>query len=186
MRDIVAWHSGYRKNGDRTLVGEVNRLLVARSKLAIQVARIAAVRRNLFLRDGNFLHAVRKVRHIGEQHEDVLSLQCKLFCDSKRKVRNLDAFYRRVRRSVHEHDCLAQGAAFLKRVLKVQVVIIFQAHAAQNNHIYLSLHGNTCKQLVVRFAAYGKNRELLAHHERIEHVDHRNASTNHAVCKNTF
>ncbi|KAF5049257.1 hypothetical protein DSECCO2_441700 [anaerobic digester metagenome] len=78
-----------------------------------------------------------------------------------------------------EHDCSAHGTAGFKRILEEQVVIKFQTHAAQNDEVDFGLHGNSCKQLVVRLTAYRENRKLLALDQRIEHIDHGNTGSDH-------
>ena len=85
-----------------------------------------------------------------------------------------------------EHDGVAHGAALFERVAEFHVVIVFQAHAAEDDDVNLRLHGDAGEQLVVRLTGDGEDRELLALHQRVEHVDHRDTRADHLVRQGTF
>ena len=66
--DVVAGHRGDAEDGDGARTLEVDRLLIARGKAAVEVAGVAAVGRHLLHRDRHFLLRVGEVGHVGEQH----------------------------------------------------------------------------------------------------------------------
>ncbi len=74
---------------------------------------------------------------------------------------------------------MAQGVA------ELHVIVIFQAHAAEDDDIDLRLHGDPGQELVVRLAGDGEDRQLLAFHQSIEHVDHRDTGADHLLRKDT-
>ena len=43
---------------------------------------------------------------------------------------------------MNEHYSMAHGTAFFQRIAERQIVIIFQTHAAEHNHINFRLQGN--------------------------------------------
>ena len=146
---IVTGHRCDRKNGDRTGICKVNCLFIAGCQLGIQVARITAVGRHLLLRNSDLLHGVGKVGHIGQKHQHIFILQRKLLGHCQGHIRDHHTFYRRIGRGVDEHNRSAQRAALGKRILKIEEVVIFEAHTAQHDDIRLCLHGNAGEQLVV-------------------------------------
>ena len=87
---------------------------------------------------------------------------------------------------MNEHHRAPHGAALFQRVAEKQIVVIFQTHAAQHDDIHLRLHGDAGQELVIRFAGYGENGELLALHQCVEHVDHGDAGADHLVGNGTL
>ncbi len=78
-----------------------------------------------------------------------------------------------------EHNRPAHCTTAFQGILEEQIVIILQSHAAKNDQINFSLHGDAGEQLVVRLSADRENRQFLAFYERIEYVDHRNTGSDH-------
>ena len=68
---------------------------------------------------------------------------------------------------------------FVQRIAEREIIVVFQAHAAENDDIDFRLHGNPGKQFVVRFAGNREDRQLLGFDKRVEHVDHRDSRTDH-------
>ena len=64
-------------------------------------------------------------------------------------------------------------------VAEGEVVVVFEAHAAEDDHVDFGLHGDAREQFVVGFAGDGEDRELLGFDERVEDVDHRDAGADH-------
>ena len=52
---------------------------------------------------------------------------------------------------MYEHHRAAQCARFFQRILKIEVVVVFQSHTAEYDDVNLSLHRDTCEQFVVGF-----------------------------------
>ena len=181
VRDVVARHGGHAEDGDRTRALEVHRLFVARGQTAVKVAGVAAVGRDLFHGYGRFLLRVGEVGHVGEQHEHALAVQSETLRDREREIGDERAFHGGVGRRVHEHHGMPHRAALFQRVLEEQEVVVFQTHAAQHDDVHLRLHGYAREQLVVRLARNGEYGELLALHERVEHVYHGDARAYHVA-----
>ena len=161
MGHVVAGHRGDGENGDRSGGVEVDRLFVTRGKLAVEVAGITAVRRNLFHRDGDFLQRVGEGGHIGQQYQHPFVLQRELFGHGEGKVGHHQAFDDRVGRGVNEQHRARQGALAFQRVAEEQVVVVFQPHAAEHDDIDFGLHRDAGEQRVVGFAGDGEDREFL-------------------------
>ena len=130
-------------------------------------------------RDRRLLLRVGKVGHIGKQNENALSVQRKALRNGKRKVGDEGAFDGRVCRRVNEHHRVPHRAAHFQRVPEKEKIVVFEPHAAQNNHVHFRLHRNARQKFVVGLARYRKDGKFLAFHQRIEHVYHRNARTYH-------
>ena len=186
MGDIIAGHRGDAKDRDGTCAFDIHRLLVSGGKAAVQIARVTTIGRHLLHRDRHFLLGVGEVRHIGQQHQNSLSDQGKLLCHCQGHIRHQSTFHDGVCRGVDEHDGMAHGAALLQGVAELHVIVIFQAHAAEDDDIDLCLHGDSRQELVVRLTGDGEDRQLLALDQGVEHVDHRNTGTNHVLGKNTL
>ena len=74
-----------------------------------------------------------------------------MLTDCKTHIGDHQTFYRRVGGGVYEHHRAAQRARFFQRILKIEVVVVFKPHTAEYDDINLSLHRDTCEQLVVGF-----------------------------------
>ena len=61
------------------------------------------------------------------------------------------------------------------------VVVKDQAQAAKDDNVGVGLDADPREQLIERFAGDRKDRDLLAFHQAIEHVDHRHAGLDHVV-----
>ena len=183
---IVAGHGGHAQNGDGACVAEVHGLFIAGRQTAVQVAGVTAVGGHLFHGDGHFLLGVGVVGHIRQQHQHPLSGQRELLRHGQRHIRHQCAFHGGVRGGVNEHHRAAHGAALFQRVPEEQIVVVFQSHAAQHDHVHLRLHGDAGQQLVIGLAGHGEDRQLLALHQRVEHVDHGDAGADHLVGYDTL
>ena len=85
-----------------------------------------------------------------------------------------------------EHDRSAHSAALFEGIAEEEIVIILQTHTAEHDDVDLSLHGDTRQQLVIGLAGNGEDRQLLALHERIEHVDHGDPRADHVLGEDTL
>ena len=63
---------------------------------------------------------------------------------------------------------------------------MFQAHAAQDNHVDFGLQGNACQQRVIGLASGGEDGEFLRFNQRVEDIDHGNPGTHHVSRDNPF
>ncbi len=183
---IVAGHRGGGQDRDRAGAIKVDRLLVTRGELAVEIAGIAAVRGDLFHRDGDLLHGICKAGHIAQQHQHALALKSELFGHGQADIRHEQTLHDRVGGGVHEHDRTREGAALLERVAEVEVVVVLEPHAAQHDHIHLGLQCDTGQEWVVRFTGAGKDRQLLRFDQRIEDIDHRDTGTHHVARDNAL
>ena len=82
---------------------------------------------------------------------------------------------------MNEHDGTRERTAFFDGVTEEEIVVVFQAHATQNDDVDLCLQRDARKQGIVGLTGRRKDRQLLGFHERVEHVDHRNTGTNHLL-----
>ena len=139
---VIAGHGGYTKDGDGAGILKVNGLFIAGSQTAVKVTRIATVRRHLLHGDGHFLLRVCVVGHIGQEDQHPLAVQRKLLGHGQSQVRHQGTFHRGVGGGVNKHHRAAHGTALFQGIPEKQIVIVLQAHAAQDNHIHLRLHGN--------------------------------------------
>ena len=181
VRHVVAGHRRHRENRYRARAVEVYRLLVACGELGVEVARIAAVRGNLLHRDRDFLHRVGERRHVGEKNENILALKRELLGDRERDIGDENALDRRVCRRVDEHDSLRKRARLVERRAELEVLVVLEPHAADDDYVRVCLQRDAGEKFVVGFAGLCENRELLRDDERVEEVDHRDVRLHHAV-----
>ena len=80
-----------------------------------------------------------------------------------------------------EHHGAGEGAGLVERVAEVEVVVVLEAHAAEDDHVRLGLQRDARQQLVVGLAGLGEDRELLRLDERVEDVDHRDVRAHHVA-----
>ena len=104
MGHIVPRHGGHGQNRHRAGIVKVNGLLIAGRQLGIQIARISAVGRHLFLGNGDFLHGVGVVGHVGQKHQNIPVLEGKLLRHRQGHIRNLHTFHRRVGGRMDKHN----------------------------------------------------------------------------------
>ena len=182
--DVVAGHGGDAQDGDGARAVEVNGLLIPGSQAAVEVAGVAAVGGHLFHGDGHFLLGVGVVGHIGQQHQDLLALQGELLGHGQGHIGHQGALDDGVRGGVDEHHRAAHGAAPLQGVPEEEVVVILEAHAAQDDDVNLGLHGDPGQQLVVGLAGHREDGQLLALHQGVEEVDHGDAGADHVLGHN--
>ena len=186
MGHVIAGHGGDSQDGNGACAVEVHRLFVAACQLAVKVAGITAVGRDLFHGNGDFFHGIGEVGHIGQQHEDALVFQRVRFCDGKAHIRHQQTFHNGVGCRVDEHDRTGESAVFIQRIAEEQVVVILHAHTAEDDHIHFRLHGNPSQQFVVGFPGGGEDRQFLGFDQRIEEVDHGDPGTDHLAGDDTL
>ena len=183
---VVAGHGGNAQDGDGARALEVHGLFIAGGQAAVQIARVAAVGGHLFHGDGHFLLRVGVVGHIRQQHQHALSGQGELLRHGQGHIGHQGALHGGVGGGVDEHHRAAHGAALFQGVPEVQIVVVLQAHAAQDDHVHLGLHGDAGEQLVIRLAGHGEDGQLLAFHQGVEHVDHGDTGADQLVGHDTL
>ena len=104
----------------------------------------------------------------------------KPFRHGKGHVRDEEAFNHRVRRLVDEHDDSVHHAARLEGLFEEGVVVELEPHPAEDDDVRLGLHPDAGQDLVVRLPRDREYGQLLAYHQRVEHVNHRDTGT-HAL-----
>ena len=182
MRHVVAGHGGDGENRDGSGGFEIDGLFITGGELAVEVAWVAAVGRNLFHRDGDFLQCVAEVRHVRQQDEHAfVFLRREIFGGGEGHVRHEEAFDDRVGGGVDEHDGAGEGALLVQSLFKIEIVVVFESHAAEDDDVDFGLHGDTGEQFVVGFAGDGEDRQLLAFDERVENVDHGQTRADHVL-----
>ena len=186
MGHVVAGHGGNAQDGDGARALKVHGLFIAGGQAAVQIARVAAVGGHLFHGDGHFLLGVGVVGHIRQQHQDPLSGQGELLRHGQGHIGHQGALHGGVGGGVDEHHRAAHGTALFQGVPEVQIVVVLQAHAAQDDHVHLGLHGAAGEQLVIRLAGHGEDGQLLAFHQGVEHVDHGDTGADQLVGHDTL
>ncbi len=179
MGHIVARHRGDREDRKRTGSLEVDRLLIPRSEGTVEVAWIPSVRRNLLHGDGDLLHGIGEVGHIGQQHQHLLAIQGKLLGNRKRNVGNQQAFHGRITSGMHEENGPAHGSTLFQGIPEIEVIVVLETHSAEDDEIDFGLHGDSCQHFVVGFPGNGEYGQLLRFNQCIEHIDHRKSGTDH-------
>ena len=186
VRHVVAGHGGHGKDGDGAGALEVDGLLVTGGELGVEVAGIATVGGDLLHGDGDFLHRIGEGGHVREQDEDALALEGELLGHGQRDVRHEHALHHGVGRGVDEHHGAREGAGGVKLVAEGEVVVVLQAHTAQDDHIDLGLEGDAGEELIIGLAGAGEDGELLALDEGVEDIDHRDAGAHHVTRNDTL
>ena len=74
----------------------------------------------------------------------------------------------------------------VKHIPEVEVIVVFESHAAEDDDVDFRLHGDSGEEFVVGFARDGEDREFLRFDERVEQVDHRNARADHLPGNDSF
>ena len=87
---------------------------------------------------------------------------------------------------MNKHHRAAHGTALFQGIPEKQIVIVLQAHAAQDNHIHLRLHGNAGEQLVVWLSGHGEDGQLLTLHQGVEYIDHGDTGADHFIGNGTL
>ena len=128
-----------------------------------------------------WFQAVGEVRHVGQEHQHALALQREPLGDRQGNVRHEDALDDGVRGGVHEEDRSRQGTALLQGVPEVEVVVVLQTDAAEDDEIDLGLHGDPCQQRIVGLTGDAEYGQLLGLHEAVEDIDHRDVRPDHIL-----
>ena len=161
---------------------EVHGLLVAGRELAVEVAGVAAVGRDLLHGDGDLLQRVGEVGHVGQQHEHALALRGRT---ARRRPGTMSGTSRHSTTGSAavwtKRIGARERALLLERVAEEQVVVVLEAHAAEDDDVDLGLQGDAGQQRVVRLARDREDRQLLRLDQRVEHVDHRDAGADHVA-----
>ena len=177
--DVVAGHRDARQDGHRAGALQVHGLFVSAGQLGVKVAGISPVRRDLLHRDGDFFQRVAEGGHVGQQREHPLALEGELLTHRQAKVGHQKTLDDGVGGRVDEEDRPPQDAALFERAAESQVVVVPQAHAAQDDDVGVRLEADAGEEVVVRLSGDGEDRQLLALHQRIEDVNHRDAGLDH-------
>ena len=80
-----------------------------------------------------------------------------------------------------EHDGLRERAGAVEGGAELQVLVVLEAHAADDDDVGVGLEGDAREELVVGLAGLGEDRQLLRDDERVKEVDHRDVRAHHPV-----
>ena len=117
--------------------------------------------------------------HIALERQELCQRKCGPWC--------YDALHGRVVGQIQEHGRIAQRATLIKAPAKELGVIVTHTECHKNDGKLFIRVGNMRltrdlgRQLVVRQTTAGKDRQLLAAHQRVHAVDGRNARHNHIL-----
>jgi len=175
VRHVVSGHRGHREDRDAAGAVEVDGLFVPRRKIAVQGPGVAQVRGDLVHRDRDFLHGIREGRHVRQEDEHPLSLDPEMLGHGQRHVRHEQTFDDRVGRRVNEHDRAGQNAGLLEGAAELEVLVVLEANAAQDDDVRIGAHPDARQQVVVGLAGRREYGKLLALDERVEDIDHGHA-----------
>ena len=151
--------------------------LVEGGEVAVEVAGIAASPGHLTPGGADLAHGFAVARHVGHDDEHVAAaLEGQVLGDGQREPGGEDPLDDRVVRGVEEQRQLTGGGAGLERVADGGRVRVRDAHAGEHDGkgfaAGVSLGGDLGGELEMGETADGEHRELLASHQRREHVDH--------------
>ena len=172
VRDVAVVQGGHRDDGDGTLGRELHGLLVDLREVGVQGARHGVLGRDLVHTVGHDGQGVRVQGHVGQQHQDLLILvHGEVLGGGQGHVRHQEALHRGILGRVDEADDLVQGARGLEGVLEEEVVVVGQAHAAEDDLVHVGAEGHIGHHLVVGLVRVREERDLLAGHEGVVQVD---------------
>ena len=177
--DVTVVERRHRDDGDGTVGRELHGLLVDLGEVGVERARHGVLRRDLVhtVRDDG--QGVGIQGHVGQQHEDLFVLvDSEILRGGQGHVRDQEALHRRVLGRIDEADDLVEGAGRFKAVAEEEVVVVRQAHAAEDNLVDVGAQGHVGHHLVVGLVRVGEERNLLAGDERVVEVDAGDAGRN--------
>ncbi len=172
MGDVAVVQGGHRDDGDGAFGRELHGLLVNLGEVGVQGARHGVLGRDLVHTVGHDREGVRVQGHVGQEHQDLLILvHGEVLGGRQGHVRHQEALHRGILRRIDEADDLVQRAGGLEGVPEEQVIVVGEAHAAEDDLVHVGAEGHIGHHLVVGLVRVREERDLLAGHEGIVQVD---------------
>ena len=183
--DVVGRHGQHRNQGDGAApILDPPCPLVDFREVGIEIAGIALARRHVAAQHRHFTQRLGVGGHVGHHHQHVgVQVKGQVFGGGERRARGEQALDHRLVGQVEEHHHLVQHAAFLEAFLEETRVGVRGAEGGEHHHEFrggfsqqLRLAHDLRRHPVMRQAAAGEDRQLLAAGERVHAVNGGNAS----------
>ena len=170
--DVAVVQGRDRDDGDGAAIRQLHGFLVDLGEVGIERTRHGVLGRDLVHAVGHDGQGVGVEGHVGQQDEHLLVLvHGEVFGGSQGHVRDEQALHRRLLGRVDEGDDLVQGARRLEGVAEEEVVVVGQAHAAEDDLVDIGAQRDVRHDLVVRLVRVGEEGDLLAGDEGVVEVD---------------
>ena len=152
-------------------------LLVDLRQVGVQGAGHGVLRGNLVHTVAHYRESIGVEGHVGQQHEDFLVLvHGKILGGGQGHVRYQQTLHGRLLGGVDEADNLVQCTCALEHVLEVEVIVVGESHAAEDDLVHVRTEGHHAEghhghHLVVGLVRVGEERNLLSRYQRVVQVD---------------
>ena len=87
---------------------------------------------------------------------------------------------------MNEQHRARECTVLVQHILEIEIIVVFESHSAEDDHIDFRLHRDPREELIIRLAGDRENRKFLGFDQRVEQVDHRDTGPDHLPGNDTL